>query len=243
MSKAVEGKVHGLFPVEGDAEAPEVHQITIIRLLDGGRTQTYPLPVLADDCPDLQALYHLMGGGVFEVQAKNEKGRIVTRRKYEFEGPPKPLPPVPGQVTATAAAPVQQVVQQQPAQQAPGIDLAAIIVALISTSAQTQAQMFTAMSTMVAALAGKGGGASGESQLVQALVPLLQSKMGGGGLKVEDVFKLLGKGAEIAADKMGDDEGSPDATLGNLTTILGSVTKLAELGGGPAPNVPGAVTA
>lgn len=240
MSKDTGRVVHGLFPVEGDAEAPEVYTLTIVRLLDGGRTQTYPLPVLAEECPDTAALYALMGGGVFDVQGKSEKGRIVARRKYEFDGPPKPLPAVPGQAAAPAAQ-VQPVQQQQPAQQQQpgGIDLAAIIVALISTSAQTQAQMFTAMSTMVAALAGKSSG--DQTQLVPLVQALLAAKTGGGGgLKVEDVFKLLGKGAEIAADKLGDDEAqSPEETLQGLATLIGGVGKIAELGKQPGQNAPG----
>jgi hypothetical protein len=196
---------------------------------------------MAEECTDETELAALTGGGSYEVQAKNERGELLKRGKafYEFPGPPKEWLLRRGGAEDAAAVPVAAA----PAAPAPerarsgnGIDMTQIIVAMMNNQQATLVALISALPTMV------GGGAKSDSvALVKALLDAKGGAGGGGGLKVEDVFKLLSKGAEIAADKIGEDDGG-EGQLQSLAGLLGSVTKLAEIGKEPAPNVPGAVT-
>jgi hypothetical protein len=230
-------KAHGLFPVEGDEEPIAVHSLTIVRLLDGGRKAVYPLSVTGEDCPDVPALFALVGGGAYDVQAKSDKGRLVGRRPYEFEGPPRPFPTgAPAQATAQPATQ-----QAAPVQRAAGggIDTTAVIIAMMQTNAQTQAAMFTAMSQMVAALSGKGNGGDGTAALVKSV---LEAKLGpaSGGNNMKELLAVLGKGMELGADMTaGGDEGSPDQSLGNMAALIKNLNEMVQAGKMPGQNAPG----
>src|SRR6266436_5045572 len=106
----MKAKAHGLFPNEVGKPPAEVSAITILRLGDAGRMSTYQEPLSGEEMQNEQQLYALVGGGTYDVVARDSNGQISARHRYTFEGAPKPFS------QALPVATVQQPLQQHPAQ-------------------------------------------------------------------------------------------------------------------------------
>jgi hypothetical protein len=88
---------HPLFPRENDEPAKRVDFIQVIRHEDG-RSKQIPRMFRADELKSLEDIFHLWGGGVYELWGRQASihnpeshGKVNVNRRYEIAGLSKPL--------------------------------------------------------------------------------------------------------------------------------------------------------
>lgn len=80
-------QAHPLFPARSeDEDPPEVHSIHVVRLGEGWHAKPFP----PDELTSLEDVFHLFGGGSYELIARNDR-HVTDRQRYTIPGPSKPL--------------------------------------------------------------------------------------------------------------------------------------------------------
>lgn len=232
---------HDLFlPDSDDADDIEPAFVSVVRLKPYPDTSGGILP--ADQLPDVATLHAAYGGGVFEVYARDERRRIIARRKIgPLPGRPKPLALVP-QDDDGDELPARVVAAPAPTP-APQRDTGADLLAFLASQQEAQKQFMAAMlerSERTTALVFQ---ALTETIKAKAEVPIAVARETTG----PDPMTTFLQGVEFARGLMGERETEPQET-DTITETIGLVTEgakafaaLQQLGGnGQAQSPPAA---
>lgn len=180
---------HPLFPLDSDEdEPPDVSVIRVFRMTTRGKV-CHPMAFRPHELPDEQALYELTGGGIYQVQARNEtNSRITATRTFEFPGQPKPWA---GEDTGPAPA------APQPSSSG-GLDANAILLAVMQAmQSSNQAMLTMAQASSQQTIALVTGMLQSSKQDAQAMVQAMAALSQASSKQQGELFKAMieaGKG-------------------------------------------------
>lgn len=239
---------HPLFPVVEGEDPPPVEYIHITRFRADGGPVYHRHRFGAEELVGLDQISDTFGGGTYELIAYAD-GRISARRRYTFDGKPRPMNPEqpPDDGEDVSSPPPTPVYAQAPPTNDLMPQLFQLLIATLQSSAQQNANLIQLLLTQ---------GTQQTQAHVQTMAQLyersaardaeifrLMADMGKGGGSKEAVETLL-RGLEIG-QSLGGAEDADDNLLENVGNVAAAVTAGLNLAkqnappnGGAAPSIP-----